>query len=50
MRMFKKGQFKILMYSTVICEDINLPFSQTKWMIIEVNHNPDLTIHEIPNL
>jgi cyanophycin synthetase len=33
----------------VICEDINLPFSQTKWMIIEVNHNPDLTIHEIPN-
>ncbi len=33
----------------IICEDINLPFSQSKWMIIEINHNPDLTIHEIPN-
>ncbi len=33
----------------VLCEDIHLSFSQSKWMIIEINHNPDLTIHEIPN-
>jgi len=33
----------------VICEDINLPFNQTNWVIIEANFNPDLTIHEIPN-
>ena len=33
----------------VLCEDINLPFGQTKWLIIEANFNPDLTIHEIPH-
>lgn len=33
----------------VLCEDINLPFEKTKWMIIEINNSPDTTIHEIPN-
>ncbi len=32
----------------ILCEDINQPFSQTKWLIIEINHNPDTTIHEVP--
>jgi len=33
----------------VLCEDINKPFSTSKWMLIEANHCPDLTIHEIPH-
>lgn len=33
----------------LLCEDIQLPFSQTKWLIIEINHNPDLTLHDSPN-
>lgn len=33
----------------VLCEDINLSFHHTKWMIIEANFHPDITIHEVPN-
>ncbi len=32
----------------VLCEDIRLPFISGKWCIIEVNHNPDTTLHEVP--
>ncbi|MDI9819158.1 MULTISPECIES: UDP-N-acetylmuramyl peptide synthase [unclassified Legionella] len=33
----------------VLCEDINLSFKKSKWLIIEGNFAPDTTIHEIPN-
>ena len=33
----------------VLCEDINLPFSRTKWLILEANQSPDTTIHEVPH-
>ncbi len=32
----------------VICSDINQPFQTGGWMIIELNYNPDTTIHEAP--
>ncbi|MFA5959629.1 MAG: UDP-N-acetylmuramyl peptide synthase [Tatlockia sp.] len=33
----------------VLCEDLNRPLKKTKWLIIEANYNPDLTIHEMSN-
>ncbi|MBA2709943.1 MAG: hypothetical protein H0U57_05065 [Tatlockia sp.] len=33
----------------LLCEDINLPFSQTKWLIIEANFSPGILIHEYPD-
>ncbi|ARG96345.1 hypothetical protein [Legionella micdadei] len=33
----------------VLCEDINQPFSKTKWLILEANFNPDITLHEVPS-
>ena len=30
----------------MLCEDINQPFKEGKWLIIEINHNPDISIHE----
>jgi D-alanine-D-alanine ligase-like ATP-grasp enzyme len=32
----------------VCCEDINIPMSQSRGVIIEANHNPDISIHENP--
>lgn len=32
----------------VECEDINLPLTGTNGVILEVNHRPDLRIHELP--
>lgn len=33
----------------VLCEDINKPFSKSKWMILETNFPPDITLHEAPD-
>ena len=33
----------------VLCEDINRPFSKTKWIILEANFGPSVTIHECPD-
>ncbi|RAP37035.1 UDP-N-acetylmuramyl peptide synthase [Legionella quinlivanii] len=33
----------------VECEDINQPIVETGGVIIEVNHRPDVRIHELPN-
>lgn len=33
----------------VLCEDINVSFDESKWLVLEVNHHPDITIHEVPN-
>jgi len=33
----------------LLCEDINKPFSQTKWFIIEANLGPGVSIHEYPD-
>lgn len=33
----------------VRCEDINLAFSKSKWLILEANFNPDITIHVVPS-
>ncbi|MDP1602264.1 MAG: UDP-N-acetylmuramyl peptide synthase [Legionella sp.] len=33
----------------VLCEDISQSFEHKKWLIIEANFHPDITIHEIPN-
>lgn len=33
----------------VFCEDINKPFEEGKWLIIEANYCPDITIHEVPH-
>ncbi|PJE07346.1 UDP-N-acetylmuramyl peptide synthase [Legionella sp.] len=32
----------------VLCEDINQSFTSTKWLILEANFNPDITLHEVP--
>ena len=32
----------------VVCEDILVPLEQSRGVIIEANHNPDITIHENP--
>jgi D-alanine-D-alanine ligase-like ATP-grasp enzyme len=32
----------------VLCEDLNQPFANTKWLILEANFNPDITLHEVP--
>ncbi len=34
----------------VLCQDINLPFSQTRWIIIEANFAPDISMHEYPEM
>ncbi len=33
----------------LLCEDINLSFSETKWIIIEANFAPGISIHEYPD-
>jgi cyanophycin synthetase len=33
----------------LLCEDINLPFSETKWIIIEANLGPAINAHELPD-
>ncbi|MDX1837157.1 UDP-N-acetylmuramyl peptide synthase [Legionella taurinensis] len=33
----------------VLCEDINQSFDHTRWLILEGNFNPNITIHEIPH-
>lgn len=30
----------------VLCEDLNRSFKDSKWLILEGNYNPDITIHE----
>ncbi|HAF87774.1 MAG: UDP-N-acetylmuramyl peptide synthase [Legionellaceae bacterium] len=32
----------------VLCEDIQQPFTHTRWFILEANFNADLTLHEKP--
>ncbi len=32
----------------IVCEDINQPFKPGRGVIVETNHNPDITIHEHP--
>ncbi|MDF1654789.1 MAG: UDP-N-acetylmuramyl peptide synthase [Coxiellaceae bacterium] len=32
----------------IVCEDITKPIGKTRGVIIETNHNPDITIHENP--
>ena len=32
----------------ILCEDINIPIKKSKGVIVEANHNPDITIHEVP--
>ncbi len=33
----------------VLCEDINQSFAKTKWIIIEANFGPGISIHEYPD-
>ncbi|MDI9819237.1 MULTISPECIES: UDP-N-acetylmuramyl peptide synthase [unclassified Legionella] len=33
----------------VLCEDIRQSFNKTKWLIIEANFGPDITLHEAAN-
>ncbi|KTD34055.1 UDP-N-acetylmuramyl tripeptide synthase [Legionella nautarum] len=32
----------------ILCEDLNQSFANTKWLILEANFNPDITLHEVP--
>lgn len=32
----------------LLCEDINLPFSETEWVILAANFGPDISIYEYP--
>jgi cyanophycin synthetase len=33
----------------LLCEDIEKPFKSSKWVIIEANFGPDITLHECPD-
>lgn len=33
----------------LLCEDLDKPFDEQRWIIIEINSCPDLSIHQIPN-
>ncbi|MGQ3891343.1 hypothetical protein [Legionella sp. CNM-4043-24] len=33
----------------LLCEDINRPFSQSRWIILEGNFGPGVSIHELPD-